>query len=75
MTTAIHTEIEEIGRLSARSGYSESMFAFQFAVIHIRRYIEISVRMNKRAIAAAGWIRGHHCGGCLAFLVGWSVDL
>jgi len=41
MTTAIHTEIEEIGRLSARSGYSESMFAFQFAVIHIRRYIEI----------------------------------
>jgi hypothetical protein len=30
------------------------MSAFQFAVIHIRRYIEISVRMNKRAIAAAG---------------------
>jgi hypothetical protein len=30
----------------AKSVNSESMFAFQFAVIHIRRSIEISVRMN-----------------------------
>jgi hypothetical protein len=32
--------------MAAKSGNSESTFAFQFAVIHIPRYIKISVGMN-----------------------------
>jgi hypothetical protein len=46
------------------------MFAFQFAVIHIRRYIEISVRMNKRAIAAAGGFAAIIVVGVWHFLLG-----
>jgi hypothetical protein len=42
------------GRSPAKSGNSESMFAFHFAVIHIPRYIKISVGMNDTMASPRG---------------------